>query len=206
MSNGYPENARVFVIDEDRKVRSTLTRVFESAHLPVETFGAAKEFLERSVHDGPSCLVLHLQLPELRGLAAPGWRAGAGVSIPVVYLTSQADVPSSARAMREGAVDVLVKPVDGSELLDAAARALTQAASARQQRQEQSEAAARIARLTARERQVVELVGHGLLNKQIALELGISEMTVKVHRGHAMRKLEIDSVPSLVRLLDRAIA
>jgi FixJ family two-component response regulator len=139
----------------------------------------------------------------LDGLQVQERLAQAGASIPIVFLSGHADVPSTAKAMRDGAVDFLVKPVNDSQLLDAVTRALTRAAEARQRRREQAASAARVARLTAREHQVIELVARGLLNKQIAYELKISEETVKVHRGHAMRKLEVDSVPALVRLLDR---
>jgi FixJ family two-component response regulator len=185
-----PDNARVFVVDDEPDVRSALKFLLESAG-------------QRPVPEGPSCLVLDLQLPELDGLKVQERLAQAGTSIPIVFLSGRADVPSTAKAMRDGAVDFLVKPVDDSQLLDAIARALTRATEARQRRLDQTESAARVARLTERERQVMELVVRGLLNKQIAFELGISVVTVKVHRGHAMRKLEVDSVPSLVRLLDR---
>ena len=199
-----PSKARVFVVDDDPQVRSSLKFLFESANLEVEAFASATQFLERSVDDAPSCLVLDLRLPELGGLETQERLARAGISIPIVFLSGQADVRSTAKAMRNGAVDFLVKPVGESELLDAVARALTRAVEVRQRRHEQAESAARVARLTLRERQVIDLVARGLPNKQIAGQLQISEETVKVHRGHAMRKLEVDSVPSLIRLLDRA--
>jgi FixJ family two-component response regulator len=199
-----PSKPRVFVVDDDPQVRSSLKFLFESANLEVEAFASATQFLERSVDDGPSCLVLDLRLPGLGGLETQERLARAGISIPIVFLSGQADVRSTAKAMRDGAVDFLVKPVGESELLDAVARALTRAVEARQRRHEQAESAARVARLTLRERQVIDLVALGLPNKQIADQLQISEETVKVHRGHAMRKLEVDSVPSLIRLLDRA--
>jgi FixJ family two-component response regulator len=199
-----PQPARIFVIDDDSQVRSSLKFLFESAGMEVETFPSAMAFLQRPVHDGPACLVLDLRLPELDGLQVQEHLARAGVSVPIVFLSGQADVPSTAKAMRDGAVDFLVKPVDDSQLLDAVTRALTRAAEARQRRSEQIESAARVARLTAREREVIDLVARGMLNKQIAYELGISEETVKGHRGHAMRKMKVDSIPSLVRLLDRA--
>jgi FixJ family two-component response regulator len=199
-----PNKPRVFVIDDDPQVRSSLKFLIESANLEVEALATATEFLARSAHDGPSCLVLDLKLPELGGLEAQERLARAGISIPIVFLSGQADVPSTAKAMRDGAVDFLVKPVGESELLDAINRALTRAAQARERRRAQTESAARVARLTPRERQVIELVALGLLNKQIADQLRITEDTVKIHRGHAMRKLEVDSVPSLIRLLDRA--
>ncbi len=198
-----PKNARVVVIDDEPLVRSSLKFLFESAGLDVETFPSAMPFLQRPVPEGPLCLVLDLHLPDLDGLEVQQRLAQAGRSIPIVFLSGQADVPSTAKAMRDGAVDFLVKPVDDSILLEAVTRALARAAEARQRRGERDESAARFARLTTRERQVTEMVARGLLNKQIAFELEISEETVKVHRGHAMRKLEVDSVASLVRLLDR---
>jgi FixJ family two-component response regulator len=203
-----PRGARVFVIDDDVEVRSSLKSLLESAGLRVEIFPSAMAFLQRPdlrVEHGPSCLVLDLQLLDLRGLEVQERLANAGNVIPIVFVTGQADVPSAAKAMRDGAVDFLVKPVDDSALLDAVARALTRATEAQQRLDEHNESAARIALLTTREGQVVALVARGLLNKQIAFELGISEETVKVHRRNAMRKLEVDSVPALVRLLDRAI-
>jgi FixJ family two-component response regulator len=200
-----PKKPSVFVIDDDPQVRSALKFLFESAGLGVETLASAMAFLERPAHPGPSCLVLDLELPELNGLEVQERLARAGVSIPIVFLSGRADVPSTAKAMRDGAVDFLVKPVDDSRLLDAVTRALTRSAETYEKQSEQIESAARLARLTARERQVMDLVARGLLNKQIAFELGISDETVKVHRGHAMRKLEVDSVASLVRLLDRSV-
>ncbi len=198
------KNPRVFVIDDEPLVRSSLKFLFESAGLEVETFPSAMSFLQRPVPEGPLCLVLDLNLPDLDGLEVQRRLAQAGRLIPIVFLSGQADVPSTAKAMRDGAVDFLVKPVDDSLLLEAVTRALARAAEARQRRGERDESAARLARLTTRERQVAEIVARGFLNKQIASELGISEETVKVHRGHAMRKLEVESVASLVRLLDRA--
>ena len=206
LQNGVymPEQSRIFVIDDDSQVRSSLKFLFESAGLGVETFASALAFLRRPVHDGPSCVVLDLRMPHLNGLQAQEHLVQAGRSIPILFLSGHADVQSTAKAMRDGAVDFLVKPVDDSQLLDAVSRALALDAEARQRRREQSESAARVARLTAREREVIDLVARGLLNKQIAYELGISSETVKVHRGHAMRKLGVHSVPALLRLLDRA--
>jgi FixJ family two-component response regulator len=201
-----PNNARVFVIDRRWKVRQSLKLLFESEGLVVETFSSAAEFLERPIHDGPSCLVIDSQLPGLSGLEAQEYPARTGVTIPIVFLSRQVDVTSTTQPTRGGVVDFHAKPADDSELRDAVARALTRAAEAQRRREVQTESGERVARLTARERQVVDLVARGLLNKQIAYTLGISEETVKVHRGHAMRKLEVDSVPSLVRLLDRAIS
>jgi FixJ family two-component response regulator len=197
-----PKEARVFVVDDDPMVLRSLELLLESAGIEVETFSSARSFLNRPVHEA-SCLVLDLRLPDLDGLAVQERLTREGAAIPIVFLSGQADVPSAAKALRYGAVDFLVKPVDDSELLGAVARALARGAVARQEQREQAEFAERIARLTPRERQVAELVSHGLLNKQIAYELGISEETVKVHRGRVMRKMELSSVQSLVRFFSR---
>jgi RNA polymerase sigma factor (sigma-70 family) len=198
-----PEKPRVFVIDDDLRVRRSLKFLLESAGLAVEIFPSAKTFLQRPLHDGPSCLVLDLRMPELNGLDVQEHLARSGIRIPIVFLSGYADVPSTAKAMRDGAIDFLVKPVDDTQLLEAVGRALERDEELRRRRREQTELATRIARLTEREREVIDLVARGLLNKQIAYELGISDETVKVHRGRAMRKLEVDSVASLVHLLDR---
>jgi len=199
-----PDTPQVFVVDDDPLVRGSLEFLFNAAGMPVETFASASAFLERPLPDGACCLVLDLRLPEVDGLSVQERLKQAGLNVPIVFLSGASDVPSTAHAMREGAVDFLVKPVDDELLLAAVRQALARAADTHQQRHEQAESAARLARLTSRERQVVDLVARGLLNKQIAYELEISEETVKVHRGRAMRKLAIDSVPTLVRLLDRA--
>jgi RNA polymerase sigma factor (sigma-70 family) len=195
---------RVIVIDDDPGVLSALAFLFTSAGLAVQTFASARAFFDQSIDEGPFCLVLDLQLPGMDGLSVQERLAQMGRAAAIVFLSGAADVPSTAAAMRHGAVDFLVKPVDDAVLLDAVTRALAQAEEAQRQRTERAESTQRIARLTARERQVVDLVSRGLLNKQIASELGISEETVKVHRRHAMRKLDVDSVPSLVRLIDRS--
>jgi RNA polymerase sigma factor (sigma-70 family) len=199
-----PKLDRVIVIDDDPGVLSALAFLFASAGLAVETFASAQAFFDHPLEEGPFCLMLDLQLPGMDGLSVQERLAHMGRPAAIVFLSGAADVPSTAAAMRSGAVDFLVKPVDDAVLLDAVTRALAQAEEARQQRTERAESAQRVARLTARERQVVDLVSRGLLNKQIASELGISEETVKVHRRHAMRKLDVDSVPSLVRLIDRS--
>jgi len=199
------ETPRIFVIDDDSQVRKSLKLLLESVGLAVEVFSSAKAFLQRPRYDGLSCLVLDLRMPEFDGLDVQQHLAEAEIDIPIVFLSGHADVPSTAKAMRDGAVDFLVKPVDETELLDAIRRALTRDEQGRQRRDERLKSAARVARLTAREREVIDLVARGLLNKQIAYQLGISEETVKVHRGHAMHKMEIDSVASLVRLLDQAM-
>ena len=195
--------SRVFVVDDDRALLTAIERVLSSSGYRVQTFLSPAFFMEQLPYDGPACLVLDLRMPELSGLDVQEWLAFKGITIPTVFLSGDSDVPSTARAMRKGAVDFLVKPVDEHDLLAAVSRALSRAVESRRRLREEEECSQRLARLTRRERQVCELVARGLLNKQIAYELGTSEKTVKVHRGHVMRKLEVDSVAGLVWLLSR---
>jgi FixJ family two-component response regulator len=195
--------SRVFVVDDDRALLTAIERVLSSSGYRVQTFMSPAFFMEQLPYDGPACLVLDLRMPELSGLDVQEWLAFKRITIPTVFLSGDSDVPSTARAMRKGAVDFLVKPVDEHDLLAAVSRALSKAVESRRRLREEEQSSQRLARLTRRERQVCELVARGLLNKQIAYELGTSEKTVKVHRGHVMRKLEVDSVAGLVWLLSR---
>ena len=192
---------RVFAVDDDPIVLRALERMLRSNNIAVEAFTSPTAFLERPPYDGVACLLLDLQMPGLTGLDVQGAIRGKGMSIPIVFLSARSDVPMTARAMREGAIDFLVKPVDEEQLLDAIERARVHATALRQEQQLKRDAEERLARLTRRERQVCGLVAAGLLNKQIAHELGMSEKTVKVHRGRLTRKLGVDSVAALVRLL-----
>jgi FixJ family two-component response regulator len=185
---------RVFVIDSDPQVRRDLRSLLEAGDLIVETFPSVSAFLERGTHDGPSCLVLDLRRLELDGADIRAHLARADAPIPIVFLKGRADASTPSSAARD----------DWPQAIGAVGEALARAAGASRGALEPSESAARLARLSSREREVMELVAAGRLNKQIAVELGISEETVKVHRGHAMRKLQVDSVPALVRLFDRA--
>ena len=194
---------RVFVVDDDRALLVAIERVLSSSGYDVHTFMSPAFFMEQLPYDGPACLVLDLRMPELNGLDVQEWLLFKGITIPTVFLSGASDVPSTATAMRKGAVDFLVKPVDEGELLEAVSRALASAVECRRRRREAEQSSARLARLTRREREVCELVARGLLNKQIAYELGASEKTIKVHRGRVMRKLEVDSVAELVWLLSR---
>ena len=169
----------------------------------MEVFVSPSAFLERPPYDGVACLLLDLRMPGVNGLELQEAMRARGITYPTIFFSGEADVPSTARAMREGAIDFLVKPVDERELLEAIARAAARATTERQQRQSEEQAAARFARLTRREREVCDLVARGLLNKQVAYELGTGEKVIKVHRGRAMRKLEIDSVAALVQLLSK---
>lgn len=192
---------RVFAVDDDPIVLRALERMLRCHDIPVEVFTSPTAFLERPPYDGVACLLLDLQMPGLTGLDVQNAMSGKGISMPIIFLSARSDVPSTARAMREGAVDFLVKPVEEEHLLEAIERGRARAVTLREQQQRERDVEARLARLTAREREVCDLVAAGLLNKQIAYELGMSEKTVKVHRGRVTRKLDVDSVAALVRLL-----
>ena len=195
------QDLRVFVIDDDPLVVDTLGVLLRANGFPVEGFTSPDRFLERSPGDGLACLLLDLRLGDRSGLDVQEELRRRGFSLPIVFLSGQGDVPSTARAMRDGALDFLVKPVDEPELLNALARARTKALSQQQEEHAQRDAVERLARLTKREREVCDLIARGFLNKQIAYELGASENTVKVHRARVMHKLHVDSVAALVRLL-----
>lgn len=191
----------VFVIDDDAIVLKALERLLRSNGFTVETFTSPTAFLERPPYDGLACMLLDLRMPGLSGLDLQELMSRKGVSIPIIFLSAAADVPSTARAMREGAVDFLIKPVDEPQLFDAIARACARATTMQQRRRAEQDTEERLSRLTKREREVCDLVARGLPNKEIAYELGTSEKTVKTHRGRVMRKLEVDSVAALVRLI-----
>lgn len=197
------QDLRVFVIDDEPLVVETLGLLLRANGFVVEGFTSPAEFLARPPYDGLACLLLDLRLKGQSGLDVQDDLRRRGYSLPVVFLSGQGDVPSTARAMREGALDFLVKPVDEPQLLEALARARTKALARQLEERKQRDAAERLARLTKREREVCDLVARGLLNKQIAYELGVSEDTVKVHRGRVMHKLQVDSVAALVRLVSQ---
>jgi FixJ family two-component response regulator len=192
---------RVFVVDDDPIVLRALERMLRANDIPVETFASPSAFLERPFYDGIGCLLLDLRMPGLSGLDVQSEMSRKRIPLPIVFLSAQGDVPSTARAMREGAIDFLEKPIDEGQLLAAIDRARLMSAAQREQRDRERDAEERLGRLTKREREVCDLVAAGMLNKQIAYELGMSEKTVKVHRGRLTRKLDVDSVPALVRLL-----
>jgi FixJ family two-component response regulator len=197
------DRPRVFVVDDDPSVCRALSRLIRAAGYDVEVFGAPDQFLARAPHPGPACLVLDLRLPRMTGLELQEALERDGRSLPIVFISGRADVPASVRAMKAGAVDFLSKPVDEGELLGAVAGALERDRARRLEHAERRGLDRRFARLTPREREVCARVAAGLLNKQIAAELGTSEKTVKVHRGRVMAKLEVGSVAELVRLYDR---
>jgi RNA polymerase sigma factor (sigma-70 family) len=194
----------VFIVDDDPAVRRAMERLIRSVGLDVESFVSAREFLQREPPGGPACIVLDIRMPGLSGLDLQEELTRAGLDLPVIFATGHGTVPMSVRAMKAGAVDFLQKPIDDQVLLDAVNRALD-----RHRRQREEEAGLqvlreRIAELTPREKEVFALVVSGLLNKQIAAELGTSEKTIKVHRARVMQKMRADSLAELVRMADRA--
>lgn len=192
---------QVFAVDDDPIVLRAIERMLRSHNIAVEGFTSPEAFLARLPYEGVACVLLDLKMPGLSGLDVQTALISRGISMPIIFLSAQSDVPSTVRAMRGGAVDFLEKPMDEEQLLAALERARMEAVSMGQEQRRQRDAEERLARLTKREREVCDLVAAGLLNKQIAHELGMSEKTVKVHRGRVTRKLDVTSVPALVRLL-----
>lgn len=193
----------VFIVDDDVQTLRAFARILHVEGFEVDTFHSASEFLKHPPSDVPSCLVLDLKLPEIDGLQLQQLMRNGRVDIPIIFISGYGDVPSTASAMRFGAVDFLEKPVEGARLLDAVSNAVALDAMRRGRRRDSDHAKELLAQLTPRERQVCDLLARGLLNKQIADEIGASERTVKIHRGRAVQKLGINSITDLVRLLSR---
>ena len=197
------EEPVVFVVDDDEDIRAAMRSLLASVGLRVETFPTAQDFLESRRLDAPVCLLLDVQLPGLSGLDLQHELIQRGISIPIVFLSGHGDIPTSVQAIKAGAVEFLTKPVQDHQLLDAIRRAMVADQLERPRRAELADLRRRYGSLTPREREVMTLVVSGLLNKQAAARIGTSEVTVKIHRGHIMRKMRADSVADLVRMTER---
>jgi FixJ family two-component response regulator len=195
---------RVYLVDDDAAVLRSLTRLLRSAGYDAAAYGSAETFLRELAPDAEGCVVLDLSMPGLDGLALQRELSARGGALPVVFVSGRGDVPKSVHAMKEGAIDFLTKPVKSAALLAAVEKALGRARERREGRREGESLRGRIETLTPREREVMEGVAAGLLNKQIAGRLGIAEQTVKVHRARVMEKMGAESLADLVRLADRA--
>ena len=193
----------VFVVDDDASVRAALDSLFRSVNLVVRSFGSAQEFLSEAPTDGPACVVLDVRLPGMSGLDLQRQLAERDATLPVIIITGHGDIPMTVRAMRAGAVEFLPKPFRDQDLLDAVQQALDRSRVLRQEQAAMADLQARFDSLTPRERQVMEGVVAGMLNKQIAYDLGIAEVTVKIHRGQVVQKMRAESVADLVRMADR---
>ena len=196
--------AKVFVIDDDKSVRKSLARLLDAAHYKTEVFNSACEFLSRSTHSGPSCIVVDVRMPGLNGIDFQEALIKNGREEQLIFITAHGDIPMCAQAMKAGAVDFLPKPFKPSQLMESVERALVRSIEQVLRASERNHARALLQRLTPREYEVMELVATGLLNKQVGGELGMAEKTVKTHRAHMMQKLGITSVAELMVVLQKA--
>ena len=197
-------DAAVFVVDDDPLIRDALEQLIKSVGLKAYTFSSAQEFLEKDLPDEPCCLILDIRMPRLSGLDLQDELAKQGLTIPVIFITGHGTVPMSVRAMKAGAVDFLQKPFEDQELLDAIHNAIEQNRQTRIEQAEIREIKRRVGSLTPREYEVLVLVTAGMLNKQIAYDLKLSENTVKTHRARIMQKMKVESLADLVRLTEKA--
>ena len=192
----------VFVVDDDPSMRKALANLFRSVGLRAEVFGSARELLESELPDVASCLVLDIRLPGPSGLDFQAELAKADIQIPIIFMTGHGDIPMTVKAMKAGAIDFLTKPFRDQDILDAVATAIERDRTRRKDQKAVAELRAVFETLTTRERDVFALVASGLMNKQIAAEIGLAEITVKIHRGHIMRKMGARSLADLVRMAE----
>jgi FixJ family two-component response regulator len=197
------EQPIVYVVDDDEAIRRSLANLFQSVSLQVQVFGSAFELLQAALPDVASCLVLDIRLPGVSGLDFQNELAKANVRVPIIFMTGHGDIQMTVKAMKAGAIDFLTKPFRQQEMLDAVATAIARDRKRRKDEQMLAGAQALFETLTPRERDVLALVAAGLMNKQIAAEIGIAEITVKIHRGHIMRKMRTKSLADLVRITER---
>jgi FixJ family two-component response regulator len=193
----------VFVVDDDTSVRTALTRLLQSVGFKVETFDSAQAFLEHGSHDGPACLILDVRMPEMSGIELQQQLTRVGLGMPIVFITGHGNIPMSVKAMKAGAVDFIEKPFEDQKLIDAINLAIKKNKKFRTEQAEIKDLQRRVDSLTPREHEVFILVVSGMLNKQIAFDLGLSEKTVKVHRARVMDKMKAKSLADLVRMAEK---